>query len=201
MLLADVSEGEIYKAVCQRRKKHHGCRGEWKSPPGSNSEFCYIFVEHECIEGCSFNEAIKVCRDKNASLAEGPDFEFLSNFAKILKFGVNWRLGITYNHSADIFVSQATGNEVDLSNVYQKDEEDYKADGGNDDQAWYPNIDYEYEYPEDLLDVFGYDYGIFEHSSISCMELSLLKGWAIKDGKCEVKRNKELKIQPLCQHD
>ena len=203
MLLNDVAEGQFYKPVCQRRNKDN-CDGEWKSP-GSQSAFCYNFMERECIEGCDFIEAQEVCEKYKAFLAEGPDFDFLSKFAKLLKTDVNWRIGISYNKSADIFVRASDETEIDLSDVYTKSEGKETADTGSgyhsSDPGWYPDIDYvyEYEYPYDLLDVFEDKNSKKEETANFCMDLSSSNSWKIHEGECHRKQSKNLNIQPLCE--
>ena len=197
MLLNDVGEGEAYKPVCQRRKEL-GCAHGWKSP-GSQSGFCYNFMEKECLDGCNWEEAGEVCADNDSYLAEGVDFDFMTNFAKLLKLDVNWRIGITYNHSADIFIRESDVAEVDLSNVLTKPES--KTD--EEELGWYPDIEfkYEYDYDEELHDLFektNHDAEDHNHGR-SCLELAANEAWQVKEGKCHRRLSKDLNIQPLCQ--
>ena len=109
-------------------------------------------MEKECPDGCDWEDAGEVCEDNDSYLAEGPDFEFLTKFANLLKLEVNWRIGITYNHSADIFIRESDVAEVDLSNVLTKPES--KTD--EEELGWYPDIEfkYEYDYHEELHNLF-----------------------------------------------
>jgi len=58
-----------------------------------------------------------VCEKHKAFLAEGPDLDFLSTFAKPLKIDVNWMIGISYNKSAGIFIRASDDTEINLSGV------------------------------------------------------------------------------------
>lgn len=204
MMLKDVDEGEVYKPVCQR-KKEHGCGNEWKSF-GSDSLFCYSFMDQECEDGCNIDDAAEVCEHNDAYLAED-DLNFLTKFAKQLKLDVNWRIGVRYNHSADIFVRDSDGFEVDLSDVYTKEISNpkgnsvsYEYDDDNDDSWRVPDIHElsEYDYPEDLYHLLE-DKDINDEGTTSCMEINSANGWIIKEGKCQRKQSKDLNVQPLCQ--
>eukprot|EP00092_Neocalanus_flemingeri_P013538 GFUD01014600.1.p1 GENE.GFUD01014600.1~~GFUD01014600.1.p1 ORF type:complete len:430 (+),score=111.55 GFUD01014600.1:13-1302(+) len=206
MLLSDVGEEEVYKPVCQKTKNGN-CAPGW-TDPGSQSGFCYNFLDQECLDGCDWDDAGEVCEDNDSYLAEGPDFEFLTKFGKLLKHDVNWWIGITYNHSADIFVRESDGAEVDLSSVYTKEESRGKPIENNTeakDTNWYPDIEfkYEYDYPEELEYLFdpyenkASDEGLEQETS--CLELSAKAGWQIKEGNCFRKFTKDFIIQPLCQ--
>ena len=201
MLLKDVDEGEVYKPVCQR-KKELGCGKEWRSF-GSDSLFCYRFMDQECNDGCGRDAAAKICEDNDAHLAE-EDLKFLTKFAKQLKLNVNWRTGISYNHSADIFVKDSDETEADLSEVFTKERSKSKGITNmytyDDDESWLPDINYlsDYENHEDLYHLFDNTYMDLENIN-SCMEINSNDGWIIKEGNCHRKQSKDLNIQPFCQ--
>ena len=163
-------------------------------------------MEKECPDGCDWDDAGEVCEDNDSYLAEGPDFEFLTNFAKLLKLDVNWRIGITYNHSTDIFVRESDGKEVDLSNVYKKQESRQESveNKVEEERPWfYADIDfkYEYDYHEELHDMSDHvhDNADDHHHEVSCLELSSINGWKVAEGRCHRRKSKDLNIQPLCQ--
>ena len=203
MLLADVSEGEAYKPVCQRKKGVDGCTQGWQNP-GSNSLYCYNFMENECEGGCDWDDAGEVCEDNHSYLAEGPDFEFLTKFARIIakpELRVNWRLGITYNKTEDKFIQESDGAEVDLPSSYKKQTASTSHDEG---KPWfYPDIEfkYEYDYHEELHDMFDFPHVNTEdgRDEVTCMELTADAGWQLREGRCQKRKSKENNIQPLCQ--
>ena len=121
---------------------------------------------------------------------------------------VNWRIGITYNHSADIFIRESDGAEVDLSNVLTKTEPKKSPEENNtaeEDLGWYPDIEfkYEYDYHEELHDIFEkthHDAEDHNHNhETSCLELAANEAWQVKEGKCHRRLSKDINIQPLCQ--
>ena len=118
----------------------------------------------------------------------------------MLKQDVNWRLGINYNHSADIFVRVSNGDEVDLSNVYRKHEpnnENVEKTPYTEEDGWYPDVEskYVYAYPEDLHELFNnIDEEIEdeEEKGTSCMELRYNDGWKVKEGNYRRKKKQRL---------
>ena len=196
MLLTDVGEGELYKPLCQQKKIDKVCSAGWQNP-SEKSEYCYNFLESECAEGCDFDDAGEVCEDNGGLLAEGPDFEFLTNFAKLLKLKVNWRLGITYNQTTRKFIRESDGAEIVFSkNLINDDIQRIDTKSEVDDEFWNPDFKYEYDYELTLLDD---RFDIDDPVEATCTELNSDFGWKIQKGKCKSRQSRELNVQPLCE--
>ena len=86
------------------------------------------FMTKSCPNGCSWAEAVSMCKKYAGKLTEGPDFQFLRNIAKGLKMTTNWWIGFSDSETTGTYVRESDGKEVNLTKYFASGEPSSKTE-------------------------------------------------------------------------
>ena len=127
LLLNDRNELDNNKPICQKEVDTNTgeCEKEgWVLRKGQ----CYKFMANTCANGCSWAEAVAMCKKGGGKLTEGPDFNFLRNIAKGLKITTNWWVGFSDLETEGTYVQESDGKEVNLTKYFAPGEPSSKKE-------------------------------------------------------------------------
>ena len=78
--------------------------------------------------GCSWAEAVSMCKKYAGKLTEGPYFQFLRNIAKGLKMVTNWWIDFSDLETKGTYVRESDGKEVNLKKYFISGEPSSKTE-------------------------------------------------------------------------